>query len=90
MATFDGRVFTLTPADVGTVIWTPNVLVKFIDWYDATTVGHKFILATANGRTILSAIAEGAGTSQTFNLENWFEGLSLQQLDSGTVYIHVK
>lgn len=90
MATIGSRVWVLTAADIGVIVWKDWENIKFIEWYNVPAQGNTFILQDRNSAVIVEGVAEGGGTSQTFNLENWYQGLRLAQLDGGTLLVHVK
>ena len=73
---------------------TPNdVIIKKIVWYAATTNAHKLSLTDKNGVTIY--LAQMATTALTENIEADFpgglnaQGISVDDLDSGTVLIYI-
>jgi len=72
------------------VIFQPQVYIKFVYWFNPALAGDLATLNDRNGKPILTLRAEAANGSQTFNLENWFEGLIMPTLASGTMYVHVK
>jgi hypothetical protein len=72
------RVWYLDTAGVG-VIYQPQVWIKFIEWYNPANA-DQFQLTDRNGKPIVEGIAEAAGDTQTFNLENIYEGLILKIL----------
>lgn len=74
----------------GTVLWQPQVWIKFVEWYNPAALNDTFVMTDRNGKVIIKGIAIAAGDSQTFNLENIFEGLIVPTLASGVLYIHTK
>jgi hypothetical protein len=78
------------------VIYQPQEYIKFIEVVGATagTIGN--VMATINdrnGKNIISSLYQTAalGEIQTYNLENWFEGLIVPTIGTGvTLRIHVK
>lgn len=75
---------------VGTLWPYSQVYVKFIEWVKPQNIGDEFELTDINGKSIVRSSAQVANDIQTFNLENWFNGVVLSALDSGTLRIHVK
>lgn len=81
------------------VIFQPQVFIKFIEVVN-TDAAHApgTLLASITDRNAkelvrsLSQIAANtAGELQTFNVENWFEGLIVPTLSTGTTLrIHIK
>jgi hypothetical protein len=80
----------------GSIIYQPQEYIKFIEVVGgaAGTVGN--VMATINDRNsknIISSLYQtaNAGEIQTYNLENWFEGLIVPTLGTGvTLRVHVK
>lgn len=79
------------------VIWQPQVFIKFIEVIVGTTAGTIGATAAAftdrNGNPIVTAMFQttNEGEVQTYNLENWFEGLICPTLATGvTALVHVK
>jgi hypothetical protein len=73
-----------------TVLWKDQIYIKFVEWYDPLALGDLMSLTDKNSVPIVKAIAEAAGDTQTFSLDNWFEGLIMPVLSSGVVYLHIK
>ena len=89
-----------TPA-AGVVIWPHQIYIKFIEVVGgqtaAPTAGNQAASVTdRNGKRIIDSYYQTSqkGELQTFNLENWFQGLIVSFLDnttSGTTMrIHIK
>jgi hypothetical protein len=78
------------------IIWQPQEYIKFIEVVGAAagTIGN--VMATINDRNsknIIQALYQttNAGEIQTYNVENWFEGLIVPTLGTGvTLRVHVK
>jgi hypothetical protein len=78
------------------IIWQPQEYIKFIEVVGgaAGTIGN--VMATINDRNsknIIQALYQttNAGEIQTYNVENWFEGLIVPTLGTGvTLRVHVK
>ena len=85
-----GRVWTLDTAAVAN-IYTGWVKIALIYWRNPTTAGQVVLLRDINGRPILDARAEADNGSQVFRVTpQWYQGLQLQTLDSGTVQLHIE
>jgi hypothetical protein len=80
------------------VIYQPQVYIKFIEVVGgaaASVVGNSMAtIADRNSKSIISTLFQtvGPGEIQTFNLENWFEGLIVSALGAGpvTLRVHIK
>jgi hypothetical protein len=91
------RVWYLDTAST-TPIWLAQVWIKFIEWYNPANA-DQFQLTDVNGNPIVAGIAEAAGDTQTFNLENQYRGLVLKSLTTtnqgdtppgSVLYVHIK
>lgn len=82
----------------GGVIYQPQIYIKFIEVVGGAAAGAVgAVMATVNdrnGKNIIQSLFQtaNAGEIQTFNLENWFEGLIVPTLGAGptTLRIHTK
>ncbi len=80
------------------VIFQPQVYIKFIEVVGGAAASAVGGLAAdiqdRNAKSIVKALFQtvGPGEVQTYNLENWFEGLVVASLGAGpvTLRIHVK
>lgn len=81
------------------VIYQPQVFIKFIEVVGgaaaAAAVGDTMAdIQDRNGKSIVLALFQtiAKGEIQTYNLENWFEGLKVVTLGNGptTLRIHIK
>jgi hypothetical protein len=72
------------------VIWPAQANVKFVEWYNPAALNDTFVLTDQNGKIIVEGIAAAAGDTQTFNVENWFNGIKLPTLASGVLLVHVR
>jgi hypothetical protein len=80
------------------VIYQPQVYIKFIEFVGGAAAGVVGALMAdiqdRNGKSIVRALFQTAnpGEVQTYNIENWFEGLIVATLGAGptTLRIHVK
>lgn len=60
-----------------------------IRWVGATTAGHACILKNAAGRVVWHSVASGANFVDVDRPEALWNGLSVDTLGSGKVYIEV-
>ncbi len=79
------------------VIYQPQEFIKFIEVVSsagASVVGAAMaVVNDRNGKNIINSFFQtvGPGEIQTYNLENWFEGLIVPTLGVNvTLRIHVK
>jgi hypothetical protein len=82
------------------VIFQPQLFIKFIEVVapaaGASTIGALMAsIKDRNGKPIITAQFQtvGPGEVQTYNLENWFEGLIVDSLSASlavTLRVHVK
>ena len=77
-------------------IWKSQALIKFIEVVGGATavIGAEMATITdQNGKSILNALFQtgNAGELQTYNLENWFNGIIVSALGTGvTLRVHVR
>ena len=91
------RTWFIDTAGAG-VIYQPQLFIKFIEVVGGAAAGAQGALMAdiqdRNGKSIVRAQFQTvlAGEIQTYNLENWFEGLIVATLGAGptTLRIHVK
>ena len=78
------------------VIYQPQEFIKFIEVVGGAAGAQGGVMATINdrnGKNIVTALYQTvlAGEIQTYNLENWFEGLIVPTLGVGvTLRVHIK
>jgi hypothetical protein len=85
-----------TPA--ATPVYQPQVYIKFIEVVGGAVAGAQgasmATITDRNGKPIIKPQFQTvlAGEIQTYNLENWFEGLIVSALGAGpvTLLVHVK
>jgi hypothetical protein len=74
-----------------TPVYKSQVFIKFVEWWDGGgAAGDLMEITDQNGKSIVKTQAQVAGDVQTFNCENWFNGLVLKTLASGNLRVHVK
>jgi hypothetical protein len=66
-----------------------NVHIKFIYWYKPTTAGHLASIKDKNGNVIIPLYCDVANQCQVWPLWTTFNGIHVDDLDSGTLYIYV-
>ena len=79
-------------------VYQPQVFIKFIEVIGPTVapaVGDLLVdINDRNGKSIVQSRAQVAAIReiQTFNVENWFEGLSIANIGANgvTLRIHIK
>ena len=65
------------------------VFIKFIRWYDASTLGHTCTITDGNGREIITMKADKDNHSQVWPIYTQFHGIRCTDLDSGSVQIFI-
>jgi hypothetical protein len=79
-----------------TPLWKSPLMVKFIEVVggaSATVGGTMAVVNDQNGKNIVTANFQtaNAGEIQTYNVENWFNGLVVPTLGTGvTLRVHVR
>jgi hypothetical protein len=76
--------------DTEGAIYTGHIRIKTIHWAIPVAAGDELLLLDRDGNTIVTAVAEADGQSQIFRLGAWYNGLTLDTLDSGTVLVHFR
>lgn len=72
------------------VIYSHGVRIRTIIWTLPVAQGDDLAITDRNDKPIITAKAEAAGQTQIFRLGDWYEGLKLTVLDSGTVTVHIR
>lgn len=72
------------------VIFQAQVYIKYVYWFNPIAPADLATITDRNAKNVLPMRAEVANQSQTFNIENWFEGLIVPTLASGVLYIHIR
>lgn len=62
--------------------------VKFIRWYKPTTVGHLLSVLNKNGNAITDAYCDVANVSQDIPIFTILEGIYIDDMDSGSLFIY--
>ena len=80
--------FVLDTASSGTVVWNGYIRMESLVWADVNAQGDSLVLQDKNGKEIFSFLSPGPGFYNFFK-PMWINGLIVQQLDSGKVYITI-
>ena len=83
------KVSGTTSAD--TEIVTPAsslIKIKFVYWYNPTTIGHLAMLKDGFGHEILPMRCEVPNESQVWPVWTAYDSIRCDDLDSGTLYIY--
>lgn len=84
---------TATPLKLDTagVIYAKGNIIRprSVRWVGATTAGHAAILEDGAGRVVWHSVASGANFVDVDRPENFWDGLEVATLQSGTIYIEV-
>ncbi len=76
--------------DTTGVITTNKLKVKSVEWLNPGSVLDTAVVKDRNGAIKASFTCEVAGQSQILLVENWWDGLSLYALGSGSVYVFLR
>lgn len=66
-----------------------QVFIRFIYWYNPTTIGHLLSLVDDNGNPIIPARCEVANQSQILPVYTKVNAIHCDDMDSGTLYIYI-
>jgi hypothetical protein len=80
-----------TNADVGTTYGSTlgPIYVKHLRWVRATTQGHLCKVKSKNGDMIFESEADGAQFIDVHPLYKFCNGITIDTLDSGTLYVYL-
>ena len=67
---------------------TGRLNVSYIRWVGGTTAGHSCVLDDSNGNVIFEGEADGANYTDIMPVFRWINGITVDTLDSGTVYVY--
>lgn len=76
--------------DTSTSITTKQTYIKFIQWYQPTAQGHLLSVKDVEGNIITPAYCETANESQWIPIFGVFKGITIDNMDSGSVYIYIR
>ncbi len=66
------------------------VIIKYIYWFNPTTIGHLATIKDRTGREILPMRCEVANQSQMWPVWSKLHGIHIDDMDSGAVYIFIR
>jgi len=71
-------------------IYTGDIWIERIYWYDPTTNGHLVSITDANGLTIalFKCVTASIGLAQERVIKGYYNGIKIDDMDSGTIFIH--
>ncbi|MFQ5493608.1 MAG: hypothetical protein ACE5DX_05635, partial [Candidatus Dojkabacteria bacterium] len=84
-----GNVIVLDTASTTAVVEDRMLKIKSIRWDDATTANHKAVLKDKHGNIIWQSTAAGADNEDAEIVEEWYEGLIMHTLGSGTIVVRL-
>lgn len=84
-----GNVIVLDTASTTAVVEDRMLKIKSIRWDDATTANHKAVLKDKHGNIIWQSTAAGADNEDAEIIEEWYEGLIMHTLGSGTIVVRL-
>lgn len=64
------------------------VKIRAIYWYKPTSAGHLCNILDGHGKDIIPLCCEIADKSQWYYLDLPYDGISIDDMDSGTLYIY--
>lgn len=64
--------------------------VKFIYWYNPTSIGDLCVVQDKEGNEIIAMRCETANESQMWPVWSVWHGLQSDNMDSGTLYIYIR
>ena len=76
--------------DAATTIFDGKILVKRVYWFNPTTAADLCTLKDQDGNDILPMRCEVDATSQFFDFDIYFNGITCDDMDSGTLYIYTR
>jgi len=68
----------------------PKVFVKWVYWYNVTAAGNLCSIIDHNGRDLIVMRGRRANDVQCWPIMQLCEGVYVDDLDSGTLYIYVR
>lgn len=68
--------------------YTERLWVKYIRWVNATTAGHELKILDNEGGSIGRSFADGQYFTDLIPIFGWVNGIDLDTLDSGEVYVY--
>lgn len=71
-------------------IFSGKVFVRHIYWFDPAAAAHLCTITDGDGNPILELRAEADDISQFYTLDMHFDGISISDMDSGTLFIYIR
>lgn len=68
---------------------TGKMKIDYIRWVGGTTAGHQCILKDTDGNTLFDSVADGAHFVDVHAIPMIVDGIDLDTLDSGILYIYL-
>jgi len=87
--TLNGTVWVLDTANTTVVFDNRMLHIKSVRWDNATTANHKAVLKDKNGDTIWQSTAAGANNEDAELIEGIYDGIVMNQLDSGVLIVRL-
>lgn len=72
------------------ILAAANVFIKYIYWFQPTTIGHLATIKDRTGRLILPMYCEVANQSQMWPIWSKANSIHIDDLDSGEIYIFIR
>jgi hypothetical protein len=88
MSDYSRNPFVINTASPGQVVWPGYVRMEAMAWAGVGSAGDSFLLYDRNGKEVFSFTAPGQGFYNFFK-PMWINGLIVEVLDSGTLYITI-
>jgi hypothetical protein len=91
VTTVAGNILKVTgTANSSEDITTDYVALKWVYWFNPTTTGHLCNLTDNNGNDIHPMRANTNNDTQEWPIYKYVEGISCDDMDSGTLYIYLR
>lgn len=87
--TLGDNVWVLDTANTTTVVDSRMLYIQNIRWDDATTANHKAVLKDQKGNIIWQSTAAGDNNEDVELIKDWYNGLIMHTLGSGTVLVRL-
>ena len=75
--------------DATGVVYTHSEKIQTIHWVAPANADDELIIKDKNGAIIVHGVCEVDGASQIFRLGGWYNGLTVDTIDSGTAFVHI-
>lgn len=70
------------------VIFDRSVKVWNLYWFRPTDTAHTLVIKNKAGLVVFEGQCEVANQSQYFRIEDWWDGVTLDTLGSGVLYVY--